>query len=89
MDSKEIEEQSKFEVSNFVELWLKEDSRPWKPLKNPNCFTDNTLRALYVYEGHIKYWEDIRCPNISVNIPFPTVLSALKDSIFAVLKTQL
>jgi hypothetical protein len=56
-----------------IKSWLEADDsgRKWKQGENPNCFTNNRLEALYVYEDYIKYWEDIRAQSVVVEHRIP------------------
>lgn len=54
-----------------IKAWLKESGEVWMQEENPNCFTNSFLEAIYVYEDHIKYWEDIRDHSVVVRHKIP------------------
>lgn len=66
-------------ATSQIKSWLEEDDsgRTWKQGENPNCFTSNRLEALYVYDGHIKYWEDIRAQSVVIEHRIPESKSEL------------
>lgn len=45
-----------------ITAWLQKSAvRKWKAgLDNPNCLFSNYGEALYIYEDHVCFWEDIR-----------------------------
>jgi len=66
-------------ATSQIKTWLEADDsgRIWKQAENPNCFTNNRLEALYVYDNHIKYWEDIRAQSVVVEHRIPESKSEL------------
>lgn len=61
-----------------LKKWL---GNNWTQQENPNCFTGNFLQALYIYNDHIKYWEDIRAGHLSVLHHIPQSKKELKSII--------